>query len=257
MGVVSTTRSVVDRARAEKITFLAASIAYYVFFSILPLLLLLLAIGSLVGGQAFAERIVTAVGQSLSSQGQSVITGALENPDGAAGASLVGVVALLWSALKMFRAIDVAFDEVYGVDPESSLVGQVTDGLVTLALIVLAVGFMIGLGVVLGRAETFGIPFVQYIGWAALIVGLLAVFLPLFYVMPPVDVSVGQALPGAAFAAFGWMLLQIGFQVYAANAGSYEAYGFLGAILLFLTWLYFAGVIVLLGATINAVLGGY
>ena len=257
MGVVSTARTIVGRAQAEQITFLAASIAYYVFFSILPLLLLVLAIGSLLGGQAFADRIVAAVGQSLSSQGESVITQALENPEGRAGASVVGILALLWSALKMFRAIDIAFDEVYGVDAETSLVGQVRDGLVTLALIALGIAVMVGLGVVIGRAESFGVPFLNYVGWIALVLGLLAVFLPLYYVMPPVDVTLGDALPGALFAGIGWMLLQVGFQVYASNAGSYEAYGFLGAILLFLTWLYFAGVIVLVGATINAVLGGY
>jgi len=257
MSVASTTRSVVDRAQDEQITFLAASIAYYVFFSILPLLLLILAIGSLVGGQAFADRIVAAVGSSLSAQGESIVADSLSNPQGRAGASIVGVVGLLWSALKMFRAVDIAFDEVYMPDAETSLLGQLRDGILTLLLIALAVVFMLGLGVVIGRAESFGVPFLNVIGWLALLAGLLVVFLPLFYVMPPVEMTARGALPGAAFAAVGWLVLQVGFQVYASQAGSFEAYGALGGILLFLTWLYFAGIIILLGATINAVLGGY
>ncbi len=257
MDVASTTRSVVDRARDEQITFLAASIAYYVFFSILPLLLLILAVGSLVGGQAFADRLVAAIGSNLSAQGESIVAESLSNPQGRAGASLVGIVALLWSALKMFRAVDIAFDEVYGLDADISLLGQLRDGILTLLLIALAAGFMIGLGVVIGLAESFGVPFLNVIGWLALLAGLLVVFLPVFYVMPPIDVTAREALPGAAFTAVGWLVLQVGFQIYASQAGSYDAYGALGGILLFLTWLYFAGVIVLLGATINAVTGGH
>ncbi|MUV58229.1 YihY/virulence factor BrkB family protein, partial [Halogeometricum sp. CBA1124] len=49
-------------------------------------------------------------------------------------------------------------------------------------------------------------------------------------------------------------MLEVGFQVYAANAGRYEAYGVIGGVLLLLTWLYFSGLVVLLGAAVNAVL---
>lgn len=256
MGVTNTTRSVVDRARDQQLTLLAAGIAYYAFFSIIPLLLLVLAIGSLVGGQAFADRIVGLIGSQLSSQGRTVIEGALTNPSGRGGASLVGVVGLLWGALKVFRALDVSFDQVYLVDGDASIVRQVLHGIVVLAFGGLAAVVMVGTGAVIQLAGQFGIPGGSALGWVVLGLGLLVAFLPIFYVMPPVDVAVREVLPGAIFAIAGWFLLQAGFQVYAANAGSYQAYGLIGAVLLFLTWLYFASVIVLLGAAINAVLAG-
>lgn len=84
----------------------------------------------------------------------------------------------------------------------------------------------------------------------------MIVFLPLYYVMPPVDVSAREALPGTAVAAVGWLVLQFGFQIYVANAGNYQAYGLLGAVLLFQTWLYFASILVLMGAVVNVVLAG-
>lgn len=74
--------------------------------------------------------------------------------------------------------------------------------------------------------------------------------------MPPVDVRLREAVPGTAFTVAGWVLLQAGFQLYATIASGYRAYGLLGTVLLFLAWLYFASVLVLLGATINAVLSG-
>jgi membrane protein len=94
------------------------------------------------------------------------------------------------------------------------------------------------------------------LGTLALVVVLALSFLPIYYVLPPVEVSVREALPGAVVAAVGWVLLQVGFRVYAANAGRYAAYGLIGAVLLFVTWLYFASIGVLLGAAVNAVRRG-
>ena len=256
MGTVETVRSVLDRAREEKITLIAASIAYYAFFSIIPLLLLVLAIGSLLGGQAFADRIIGLVGQQLSPQGQTVIEQALTSPAGRGGASIIGVVGLLWGALKVFRGTDIAFDQVYHEGGETSIVRQVVDGVVLLGAIGLAVIIMIGVGVVIRRAPMIDVPGINVVGWVGMLVGLVVVFLPIFYVLPPVEVSVREVLPGTVFAVFGWLLLQAGFQIYATQAGQYQAYGLLGAVLLFLTWLYFASVLVLIGATINAVLAG-
>ena len=254
MSAFATIRSIVDITREENVTFLAASVAYYAFFSVIPLLLLVLAVGSLVGGQAFAERIVTLVERQLSGQGATVVEQALTSPDGRAGASIAGFVALTWSALKVFRGLDLAFDEVYRTEIETSLFDQIKDGLTVISTIGLAIVLMVGLGALLGRAAAIAIPYVSLIGYAALIVGLVVVFLPLYYVMPPVEMSLSKALPGALFAAVGWLLLQGLFQIYAANAGNYAAYGFLGAVLLFLTWLYFAAVLVLVGAVVNVAL---
>jgi membrane protein len=135
-------------------------------------------------------------------------------------------------------------------------VGQVKDGLIVLATVGLAAVLMHGLGVVLGQAARIGIPFIGVIGYVALVAGLVAVFMPLYYVMPPVEMTAREALPGTIVAAVGWLILQVGFQIYAANAGDYAAYGLLGAVLLFLTWLYFAAVLVLVGAVVNVVLAG-
>jgi membrane protein len=95
----------------------------------------------------------------------------------------------------------------------------------------------------------------QLVGTLVLIVTLAIVFLPFYYVLPPVSVSVREILPGTVFAAVGWMLLQVTFLFYTQQASKYAAYGFLGAILLFITWLYFGSILVLLGGVVNAVLG--
>ncbi|MFC4550971.1 MULTISPECIES: YihY/virulence factor BrkB family protein [Halorussus] len=257
MGVASTTRSVVDVVRDRNVTFLAASVAYYAFVSLIPLALLIIVVGSILLGQAFADIVVNQFTSALSSSGQQVLRRALTNSAGRTGAGVVGVAALIWSALRLFRGLDVAFSEIYGSAGEPSLVEQLIDGAVTVALVVLAAGLVVALGyAVRSPAVAQTVPYVNVVGRIALLVGLTVAFLPLYYVLPPVDVTVREALPGAAFAAVGWLVLQALFQLYTANASKYQAYGVIGALLLFVTWLYFAGVVVLVGAVINAVRAG-
>lgn len=59
--------------------------------------------------------------------------------------------------------------------------------------------------------------------------------------------------PGSALAAALWLLLTLGFGIYVANFGNYNAtYGSLGAIVVLLTWLYLSSYILLFGAELNS-----
>ena len=61
--------------------------------------------------------------------------------------------------------------------------------------------------------------------------------------------------PGSAFATAGWITATIGFAFYVRNFGSYNAtYGALGAVIIFLTWLYISAYIILFGAELNRLL---
>jgi membrane protein len=246
-------RSIVTLARDRNLTFLAAGIAYYAFVSIIPLALLAVAIATAVGGEALTTRVVDLVGDVLTSSGQNAVVSALTATEGRGTASVVGFLTLTWSALKLFRGLDQAFDEVYADDIETTILEQVRNALVVIAGIGLAVGLAVAVGFVLS-IQPWQIPFVNVFGTLALLIVITLAFLPIYYVLPPVDVTVRDVLPGAVVGAGGWVLLQLGFRLYAANAGQYAAYGLIGAVLLFVTWLYFAGIVVLLGAVVNVVL---
>ena len=59
--------------------------------------------------------------------------------------------------------------------------------------------------------------------------------------------------PGSLIAAGLWLLLTVGFGLYVTDFGNYNAtYGSLGAVIVFLTWLYLSAYVLLLGAEINA-----
>lgn len=239
-------------ARDRNLTYQAAAIAYYAFVSIIPMMLLSVALASYIGGEALAARVTESLSDQLSSSGQDLVRGALTNTAGRATASIIGVVTLSWSSLRLFRGLDQAFNEIYVSEFEDSFPAQVRNALVVVVGIAAALILIGVVGFALSRLSV-AIPFLDLLSTLLLFAMLTLAFLPIYYVLPPVDVAVAEVLPGAAVAAAGWLLLQFGFQMYAANAGQYAAYGVIGAVLLFVTWLYFASIVLLLGAAVNAV----
>jgi membrane protein len=246
---VSVGRDVVRTVREEEVSFLAAGIAYYMFVSLLPLLLLTLVVGTLAGGEAFAERIVAAAGDVLSPTASTLLEDALTSGAGRGGATVLGVGVTLWSALKVFRGLDTAFSRVYGTEGPDSIVGELVDGLAALGGIGIA---LVGLGVIGAFGTVLGVQVA--LGGLALVPVLAIAFLPLYYLFPDQEMTIRAAVPGAVFAGVGWTLLGTGFNVYAAQADSYQVYGVIGGVLLLVTWFYFAGQVLLVGAAVNAAL---
>jgi membrane protein len=264
-GPIDTLRSLVTVIQERQITFLAASLTYYAFSSLIPLLLLVISIAALVGGASLQQRIIEAAGGSLPPSIGNIITNTIQNT-GAAGLSIgIGLVVLVWSAIKIFRGMDIAFSQVYGDPGPDGIVDQVKNALITLVAVIFAVAVTIVIGAVVSFVEStpilgqFGLAFLQdaigFLGGVISIISIAIAFLPLYYFLPTADIPIREAIPGAVFGAVGWTALQTGFRIYTAQSGS-SAYGLIGAALLILTFLYFGGIILLIGVALNAVLAG-
>jgi YihY family inner membrane protein len=235
--------------RRSEVSLLAAAIAYYALVSLFPLLLLSLAAASILGGEAFADTIVSSLSGVLSPSGETLVRDSLTSASGRGGATLVGIGLLVWGGLKLFRGLDIAFSMVYGDHTVEPLPVQIRNAVTAL----LAVGVAISATILVGiAARALGIP----IGVLGLPAVLTAAFLPLFVIFPDADLSLREALPGAVFAAVGWTVLSAAFQVYAAAAESAALYGVVGGVLLLVTWFYLGGIILLLGVILNGVLAG-
>jgi YihY family inner membrane protein len=258
-SVVRVTRRTVQGVRDDRITFIAASLAYYAFVSLVPLMLLAVVAASLFGGEELALALAARATTALGPQAGTLVRETLVNTTGQAGAGVVGTAVLLWSGLKLFRGMDVAFSTVYGSPLPDSIVEQVRDGVVTLGAVGVGIVVTVAVGVALAILDPdlllFGVDLAGVLGTLLLVGGLAAAFLPLYYFLPG-EIEVREAVPGALFAAVGWTVLETGFRIYAASAGSYDGYGVLGAVLLLVTFLYFGGLILLVGVVLNAVLAG-
>ena len=245
-------KAVVERSRNAQLSFLAASLAYYMLVSLFPLGLLAFVVASTVGGEAFADAVIGTVSAFLSPSGTALLDEALRAGAGRGGATVVGIALLLWSGLRLFRGLDVAFTLAYGRNDPGSLASQLLDA--TAALLGIAVA-VVALAVVNGALAAAGRELTDLAGTAVLVVSLFVAFYPFYYLFPDVEMAYRDAVPGAIFAALGWTVLGATFTFYAANAGAFALYGAVGAILLLVTWFYVAGIVLLVGAVINAVLG--
>ncbi len=255
--------AVVREVRAENVTFMAGSVAYHAFVSLLPFLLLTLFLLTRLGGEQLATTVVEALARNLTPAGDAtggpadslanILVEAARNATRSAGLSIVSFAALVWGVLRVFRGLDQAFSDIYETEAANTFVDQLGDGLVVFVAIGLAL-FTVTL------ADTFFT--VPSIGAADAVVGpLLSIasiavaLLPMYYVFPDEDVTVREIVPGAVVAALGWTLLSYSFRLYAMTSSSSE-YGIIGVVILLVTWLYFGGLTLLVGAAVNAVLAG-
>ena len=252
--VKGVTKRVYSDFSEKNVTFMAAGIAYNAFVSLAPTLLLLLLVITVFGGGLEAR--ITEVAKSwLPGPIANVVQQIFDGESSAASVSFVGLVVLLWGTLKIFRGLDTAFSEIYETERRNSFADQLKDGVVVLVALVVAVVTTVGVTLVFSRfSET--IPFVGYLTPLVLVIGLVVAFVPMYYRFPDADLEWDDVLPGAVFAAVGWAALQGLFQIYLAfkDPGSGS---FFGSVIVVVTYLYFSGLVLLLGAVVNAVLGDH
>lgn len=246
-----TVKRVVSVARREEVSFLAAAVAYYAFLSLIPATVLALVVATTFGGQELANAVLASTGEFFTESGQAVLVTALTASEGRGGATVVGVVFLLWGTLKVFRALDTAFGEVYGTRKKNTLLDQIVDSIVVVVGIGLTMVLMFLMAGLLAALDLGLI--VEVIGVLALPILLTLAFLPIYYRFPDTKVGVREVVPGAVVAAFGWTAMQAVFQIYASSASA-SAYGVVGGVILLVTWLYVAGAVIILGAVVNVVL---
>ncbi|WP_049901493.1 YhjD/YihY/BrkB family envelope integrity protein [Natrinema sp. J7-1] len=254
-GVPPFANAVVAGIQEKNVTFMAAGIAYQAFISLLPLLVLVFFLVSVLGGEGLAQQVSSATEGFLPESGRIVLEDGIEGSTGPAGTSIIGLLVLFWGSLKIFRGLDTAFSEIYASTEDNSLVDQVRDGAVVFGAIGVALAATGATSIVFAFFPTNLV--VGLVNPLVLVVGLTIAFLPMYYFFPDVDVSVREVLPGVLVAAIGWAALQSLFQVYVALSSSSESAGPIGAILLLVTWLYFGGLILLVGAVVNATRSGH
>src|SRR5512134_346772 len=92
--------------REDGATRLAAALAYYTTFSLAPLLVLIIAIAGLVGGQEAAQgQVMAQVQDLLGTEGREFVQQMIENasrPATGLTATAIGVVTLFFGALGVF-----------------------------------------------------------------------------------------------------------------------------------------------------------
>jgi membrane protein len=249
-----TIRTLLVEVRTQQLSFLAGSLAFHTFLSLLPIVFLGWIIAATVAGQAVTAQLIEWTRQYLSPSGQAVIVQAVFTARNQTSRSIFGLAVLVWSVVRIVWQIDIVFAELYGHPDEKSTGRKFRDGLVGIIAIGIGIAAMITAGIVFTMVAR--VPLLGVITPVLLLIGLVIVFLPLYYVFPPVPITLREIVPGAIVAAIGWALLQALFQVYVALTPIADMYGVIGSVILVLLWLYVGAFILLFGIAVNVVLAG-
>ena len=243
--------AIIHEIRVERITFMAGSVAYNAFVSLLPLLILLLAIVSTVGNQQLESGLISVVRATATPGAADVLVAELRNASVEVSAFGLGV--LVWGMLRIFRSLDAAFSDIYETETENTLTNQIVDGLTVFASMAAVVLVAVFVETRLTAEAATG---VAWLGYRLLLVVCIALALfPMYYLFPDEpDMAPIEAVPGVAFTATALMCFESAFQLYLQYSSSTADNSVLAGILVFLTWLYLSGLVILIGAAINAVL---
>ncbi len=268
-SMMQTLRRTASEFSEDNLTDAAAALTYYAVLSIFPALLAMVSIVGLVGDPQTVTRALT---DTISSIGPASAVDTLRGPiqgltqsSGTAGILLiVGIVAALWTASGYIGAFARASNVIYEVEegrpfiklrPLQMLVTLVLVVLLALVLVALvltgpiagAVGSAVGLG-------TTAVTVWSIAKWPVLFLVVVFMFTVLYYSAPNARLGgLKSIVPGAALAIVVWLVASAAFAFYVANFGSYnKTYGSLGAIIIFLVWLWITNLAILLGAELNA-----
>jgi membrane protein len=255
--------------REDNLTDWAAALTYYAVLSIFPALVVLVSLVGLVGQYPQTTNAILDIIDRLGpSSAVDTFRGPIEGvvkSKGGAGALLgVGLVGAVWSASAYIGAFTRASNAIYDVEESRSfwklrplqlLITVIAVVVVTLLAIALvltgdlarAIGDEIGLGDPVVTVWSIA-------KWPALLLLVMTITSGLYYIAPNVrQLGFRWITPGGVIAVVLWVLASAGFALYAANFGSYnKTYGSLGAVIVFLVWLWITNIAILFGAEFNS-----
>lgn len=260
------------RYSAEDCSLLAASISYYVLFSIFPLLIFAVgAMGLFLRDSSLQQDVIDKVMDLLplsEGSGRNSVSDAVHAVAGYQGSALgvLGLLGMAWSASNMFAVIRKTLNRVFEAPPLRPVWRQ---KLVDFAMgAALGVFFVVSLAATtllrLAERSSNDIPYFGelsqkmgflWIGPAVLLPFLLsfAAFLALYWLVPNGQRHPRDVWPGALLAAIVFELAKNLFGIYLQNFGNYDVvFGSLGAVAAFLFSVYVSAAIMLFGAAVAA-----
>lgn len=239
---------VYSETQRANVGFVARSVAFQTFVTLIPLLVAVFVLVALVAGQSLADDVLALTESFLPEAARQALAGAVAGKIEADTTSTISVALLLWAALGLFKGLDTAFSMIYGTASNGSFVDNIADALVAFGVVLVAV---VAAAVAASLAFIVQIPYVGVVSSLLLVVALTVAFLPMYVLFPDRPITLWHALPGAVVAAVGWTALQALFQFYVAFAADPTISGAVGGLLILTAWLYLAVFILLFGAVVN------
>jgi membrane protein len=244
---------------------MAAQLAYYFFFALFPALIVLIAIASFFPPYQLVDETVRILGEFAPPEVLRIIADQMrtltEREQG--GLLTAGMLTALWTSSSAMTAIVDTLNRAYDVE-EGRAWWRVRLLAITLTIgaalfILVSVAFVLAGPTLaeyvadwwyLGAAFEWTWKVLQW----PLVFGLVSVGMALiYYFAPDVEPEWAWLTPGSLLATTLWLLATLGLKYYVVNMGEYEeTYGAIGAVMVLLLWFYVSGLVILIGAELNA-----
>lgn len=247
-----------ERAARDRVSIVAAGLAYYIALSVIPALVATVAVYSWLRTPADLFQRIETWSSSLPDEVQRLLAGQLLEVAGqtgtGAGVSFAGsILATFWAASKASRAMMTSLNIAYDVDTDRRALRRrgVAVGVVISAVVLSAVGLaLVDTG---GNAGDTWWPTVSRLLFWPSLVGVAAGVAALSYRFAPSRETehIGPILPGVLVSTGVFTVATVALAVYASLADLSRAYGALAAIVGAGIWLLVVCWGLLIGAYVN------
>jgi YihY family inner membrane protein len=234
---------------------LAALISYYGFFSLFPLMLVLVTVLGMVL-QANSELRVRIQSSALANF--PVIGEEIDNNVDALGGSgvtvAIGVALALWAGIGVLRVMQTAMNTVWNVPFRRR--PNFVKTLLRAAIMLVVLGLITIAAAAAGSVGSGNDNALLSILWVAISLLLnFLLFVLAFRILTSADLSWGDVWLGAAIAATAWTALQAlgGYIVRHQLEGATRTYGTFATVIGLLAWIYIGAQVTLLAAEVNVV----
>jgi membrane protein len=253
----------------DKVSLLAAALAYYTVFSITPLLVIAIAIAGFVFGRDAAQgEIVQQINGLVGEQGAQAIEMGLANADKpqlGSIASIISLLILLIGASGVFAQLQEALNTVWNIKakPNRGIWQFIRKRLLSFGM-VLAIGFLLLVSLILS-AMLSGIgklqinllpgftPLWQLLNFV-ISFGLIVLLFALIYkYLPDVKIRWQDVWVGAIITALLFTIGKFLIGLYLGRGSLGSAYGAAGSLIVFLAWVFYSAQILLFGAEFTQV----
>lgn len=240
----------------DRSTFLAGTIAFWAFFSIFPLFLVFITLlGFLLPGGVKNE-VLDRVGTMFPLLDPTSMHGL----SGSWWALIVGLLTALWSGTAVVRAVQFAFNSVWGLDyvARPTLTRQLGRSVGVLATI--GLGLVLStllIGFVSGGANSVHLgPAGHLLGYVVTILLDMGLFVAAFRILTDREITTRDVLPGALLSgALFWVLQSLSSLIISNYLHRAQTtYGVFATVITLLWWFWLQSIITLLGAQLNVVL---
>lgn len=248
----------------KNISAFAASTAFFLFVSFIPMLILLCAI---IPFTAITEaNLMVFITDLTPNIVDSLVITIIEDVYGqSAGIISVAAIATLWSAGKGMLALIRGLNEINDVEEDrnylvvrliASFYTIVILAVTMLSLIVMVFGNALVDGVIRSVPQTKGIfDFLMNFRLLFSFGIMIIVFSMIYAYIPNKKLRFVFQLPGALFSAILWNCFSWAFSLYVKTINDFSTYGNLATIVVMMLWLYMCFYIIMIGAYINRYFG--